>query len=450
MMKSYDISSHHLKMTAGLTDEQTKVLEAVIARKNIFMTGSPGTGKSYTLKIIIKHLKQSGIKFAITASTGCSAVLVNGQTIHSYLGMGIGSVNIDRIVANLKSKKTKMKQLQELQCLIIDEISMIDDDTFMNISKILCKIRGDVTPLGGVQTVLVGDFCQLLPVRGHYAFMCDLWKEMNLECIQLTKLIRQQHDEEFQKILQQIRFGKCTKTTFQKLLALKDTTFPSNIVPTKLYSLNSDVEAINQHEFRKLYKKNTSLLLKDAKIIQCIPSTNDIDLDIDFKISCDTDKDVFRYYAFSSDKTIKTDDYQIDLIKGLQIMITRNINFDTGLINGTIGTIISLNTYSICIMDTYQTKHVIYYHIDVNENNNTYIKFMPIKLAYALSIHKSQGATLDAIEVDGSTYIFAPGQLYTALSRGKNLSSIRLVNLDKDSFMCHKAVKEFYASLSCV
>jgi ATP-dependent DNA helicase PIF1 len=82
--------------------------------------------------------------------------------------------------------------------------------------------------------------------------------------------------------------------------------------------------------------------------------------------------------------------------------------------------------------------------MDKNENNQTHIRFMPIKLAYAMSIHKSQGATLDAIEVDGSTFIFAPGQLYTALSRAKNLASIKLLNLDKDSFMCHQSVKEFY------
>lgn len=437
---------HNINMTSVLTEEQSKALQAVIARKNIFITGSPGTGKSYTLKIIIKHLKQSDVKFAVTASTGCSAVLINGQTIHSFLGMGVGNTKLDKIIANLKSKKAKYKQLQELQYLIIDEISMIDDTTFKNISEILCKIRDNESPFGGVVTVLVGDFCQLLPVKGHYCFTSELWKEMNMTYIQLTNLIRQKDDEEFQKILQEIRFGKCSKKTYQKLLQLQNTNF-EDIVPTKLYALNSDVEAINQHEFKKLYKKNTSQQMKDAKIINCMPAT-DIDTVMDFQTVYDSDKDIFRYHAYSNDRNVRLDEYHVDLIKGLQIMITRNINFDTGLINGTIGTIISLTTNSVSILDSAKNRHVIYYHKDVNDNNKTYVKFMPIKIAYALSIHKSQGATLDAIEVDGSTYIFAPGQLYTALSRAKNLSAIRLLNLDKDSFICHKLVKEFYATLS--
>lgn len=430
---------------SSLTDEQNACLQAVVEGCNLFLTGSPGTGKSYTLKSIIKLLKQSDKKFAVTASTGCSAVLINGQTIHSYLHMGI-TTNISKIVNNIKMKKTKYQQLQELQCLIIDEISMIDDITFNNISDILCNIRDSKKPFGGLQLVLVGDFCQLLPVQGNYCFLSDLWKTINLTCIQLTKLIRQQDDEEFQKILQEIRFGKCCKATYQKLSQLKTTTF-DGIYPTRLYSLNTDVNTVNTNAFHKLYKTNTKRTVEDAKTINCYPVTNEQDFEMNMSITCDENTDIFKYCAASNDKSVKVEEYTIQLIKGLQVMVTRNINFDTGLINGTIGNIISLNPNSVCIVDKNNKRHVIYYHKDVNENNNTYVKFMPIKLAYALSIHKSQGATLDAVEIDGSTYIFAPGQLYTALSRARNMSAIRLLNLDKDSIMCHKAVKEFYATL---
>jgi ATP-dependent DNA helicase PIF1 len=127
-------------------------------------------------------------------------------------------------------------------------------------------------------------------------------------------------------------------------------------------------------------------------------------------------------------------------------MVIRNINIENCLINGTIGIITSLTTSSVAI-NVNGKIHIIFFHKDINENNNTYVKFMPIKLAYALSIHKSQGATLDAIEIDGSSNIFAAGQLYTALSRARCLSSIRLLNLDKDSFICDKIVKTFYENM---
>jgi ATP-dependent DNA helicase PIF1 len=425
-----------------MNTEQCCALEAVLSGNNIFITGPPGTGKSYTLKHIIRTLKDKQKKIAITASTGCSAVLINGQTIHSYLGMGNGSMKPEKIIQSLKTKKTKYKQIQELDTLIIDEISMIDDITLEFISTILKNIKDNSEPFGGTQVIFVGDFCQLSPVKGNYCFTSSIWQESKLACIQLMQSMRQKDDEEFKNILQQIRFGGCSKDTFQRLLQLKDTQF-NGIIPTKLFALNSDVQIVNNHMFKRVIIKNN---LQEAPIIQCYPVIEDL-MEFDLQRTYNPDTHIFKYNATSNDKHAKLDEYHINLMKGLQVMITRNINFDTGLINGTIGKIISLTTASVCIQDANKKKHVIYYHMDTNENNKTHIKFMPIKLAYAMSIHKSQGATLDAIEVDGSTYIFAPGQLYTALSRARSLSSIRLMNLDKDSFMCHPLVKEFYQNI---
>lgn len=428
-----------------MNPEQLFALQTVLSGRNVFLTGPPGAGKSYTLKAIIQELKNKKYKYAITASTGCSAVLINGQTVHSYLGMGNGSMKLDKIIQTLKSKKNKYNQIAELQVLIIDEISMIDDTTFEIISKILSTIKETEQVFGGIQLLLVGDFCQLAPVQGNYCFISELWKILDMQCIQLTQNMRQKDDETFQKILSEIRFGKCSKKTFEHLQTLKDTTFVG-ILPTKLYSLSNDVKAINNYMFKKVINK----MCKDTKIVQCFPITDEfIDLP-NLSTTYDNDTHIFKYNALSNDKFVNLDEYSIELAKGVQVMVIRNINFDTALINGTTGTIISLSSSSVCIQDIYNKKHVIHYHTDTNENNKTHIKFMPIKLAYAMSIHKSQGATLDAVEVDGSTYIFAPGQLYTALSRAKNLSSIRIINLDKDSFMCHASVKEFYKNMKCV
>ena len=428
-----------------LNEQQSAAVEAVLKGKNVFLTGPPGTGKSHTLKEIIRILKDRDFKIAITSSTGCSAILINGQTVHSFMGMGIGNMTPQQVTEKLKKFKSKFSKIYELQTLIIDEISMIDCKTFDIISGIMKLVRSDKRPFGGVQVVLVGDFCQLAPVQSSYCFLSDTWKELELAYVNLVDLIRQKDDTEFQKILQEVRFGKCTKNTYNKLKSLEKTQF-EEMVPTKLYSLNVDVDGINNAEFRKTYKTLYGKSVKNANIIQCFPLILDNDLTLP---DCKQElSDVLCFNAFTNDKKIKTDDYSINLFKGLRVMVTRNINFDTGLINGTLGVITALTPLSVTIMDTNKTRHVVYYHTDKNDNNvgkdATYVKFMPIKLAYALSIHKSQGSTLDCIEVDGSSFIFAPGQLYTALSRGKKLSSLKITNLDRNSFICHNEVKAFY------
>jgi ATP-dependent DNA helicase PIF1 len=433
----------------SLNTEQQAAVEAVQTGRSIFLTGSPGTGKSFTLSSIIKYLKDARIKYAITSSTGCSAVMIGGQTIHSYLGMGVGNKTAEKIVPYMKNRKA----VECLQALILDEISMLDDNQFTKISDILKIVKGNKKPFGGLQMILVGDFCQLPPVVGNYCFTSETWQELAPDVIQLNSIIRQKDDKEFQTILQEVRFGKCSKKTFKRLTELQKTVFEGGTIPTRLYPLNSDVNAINMMHFKNLYKKKHKADIDSASNkIQCWPACHVDELydltDMLHKPMIGSDDDIYRYNAVTNDKVMQKniDDYHIELFKGLFVMVTRNINFATGLINGTTGIITSLSPTSVCIKSlTSDVCHTIYYHKDVNDNNNTHVKFMPIKLAYALSIHKSQGATLDAIEIDASVNIFAPGQLYTALSRARSLASIKLINLDEYSFLCNKAVKEFYS-----
>jgi ATP-dependent DNA helicase PIF1 len=426
-----------------LNEQQLSALTAVKEGHNIFITGSPGTGKSFILKYIISHLKSTNRNLAVTSSTGCSAVLIRGQTIHSYLYMGTGEQTCEKIVDKIKGSKKKLNQLMSLQIIIIDEISMIDNHTLEKISGILQRLREYYDkPFGGIQVIFVGDFCQLAPVNGNYCFKSHVWNDLKLKNIYLKELIRQKDDVEFQNILETIRFGKCTKKVYKRLESLKDTQLCEP--PTKLYSLNEFVDAINLKEYKKVYKINNcnKSLLKNANIIIC---THTLTQNAN---AYNSDKDIFRYVAYTNDKFVKIQEYTVDLMKGLQVMVTRNLDFETGLINGTTGIIVDLDPTTVCIKDRYNKIHKITYHTDINMNDSKLqVTFVPIKMAYAMSIHKSQGATLDSIEVDGSTFVFAPGQLYTALSRAKNLNSIRLLNLDRDSFICNQSVKEFYEHL---
>jgi len=431
-----------------LTLEQIEAYNIVINKNSLFLTGPPGSGKSYTLNKIIEYLNNENIKYGITALTGAAAILIKGQTLHSFLGIYKGSDSVDNLYKNILNRKKKYNILKDLEVLIIDEISMMDLVLFEKISLYLSKIKNNNKPFGNIQLILIGDFCQLPPISGLYCFQSKLWDKIKMKKMQLKTSMRHKDDMLFEKILNKIRIGKISEKTYNTLLNLKNTKF-NNIVPTKLYCLNIDVNKINKRHFDIQYCSNNNIdLLKNFKeediinnTIQCYPDlsfekeSNNINNDINM---------IYMYNFYSNNKKIKKEDYIVSLIKNAQVMITRNINIDSGLINGTRGYIISLNTSYVIFCDINNIKHRIDYYRDENINDGTYITFMPISLAYAISIHKCQGSTLDAIEIDASSNNFAPGQLYTAISRAKSLNNIKLINLEKEAFIINTNVKKLY------
>lgn len=431
--------------------EQEIALNSIIKGESIFLTGSPGTGKSYTLKKIVEYLKTTSINYGITALTGAAAILINGQTLHSFLGIGLGNDTVDKLYDNIKKYKKKIyNNLNNLDLLIIDEISMMNNILFDKISNILSKIKNNHSPFGNIKLLFIGDFHQLPPITGDFCFKSKIWNNLKLKNIILKKSIRQIDDDSFNKILLSIRNAIITDTMFNKLLKLKDTTFPDFIIPTKLYCLNYDVDFINKRNFNKQYAINKNIKLNTHNIeelilndtINCYNNYNDDDIIIE-----NNDFNIFKYYPSSNDPKYNKDEYTITLLKHTQIMITRNININEGLVNGTRGYITYLNKNYVIIKDIYNKTHKINYFRDENYNNSTYILHMPIILAYALSIHKCQGSTLDAVEIDASSNNFASGQLYTALSRTRSLDNIKLINLDKKAFIINKDVLEFYKNI---
>jgi len=266
-------------------------------------------------------------------------------------------IKIKELYEKIKLNTSVYNKLKKLEVLIIDEISMMDDELFILINKLLMLIKNNDQIFGGVQMILVGDFHQLPPINGDYCFLTEEWSKLNLNTVILTELIRQKDDNKLQLILEEIRNDKPSDETIDILKSLKTTSFKNkDVKPTKLYPINVNVDKININEFKKLLKKNNG--------------------------------DVIEYKAFSN-KGDKTDSYDITLTIGAQIMVIRNISIENKLFNGTRGIVVDLDKTSVIIKDINNDIHKIEYYTDINQNDKTrHMSFIPLKIAYAMSIHK--------------------------------------------------------------
>jgi ATP-dependent DNA helicase PIF1 len=409
-----------------LNEKQKLAVEQTMNGENILITGPAGTGKSYTIKYIIELLKTHNKNIGLTATTGTAAFIIGGQTIHSFMGMGIGEETLAEIFIKIKNRSSIYRTLAELDVLIIDEVSMMDASLFENISELLCYVKSHHLkdegllrkPFGGIQIIFIGDFCQLAPVKGVYCFLSALWKDACIKVIMLDELVRQNDDVLFQKILQIIRKGKCTENILKVLNALRDTQFDDEIIPTKLYPKNVNVDRINDMEIIKLKAEGNKRYLYKAEASKGI--------------------------ELSQANIAK---YDVELVENAQVIVTRNIDIGNGVVNGMRGVVKKLFNEFAIVKDCEGNLHTIAYYKDVFEKTKSSILHLPLKVSYALSIHKSQGMTIDALEIDLGDNIFTCGQAYTALSRAKSLRSIRVMDVSKDSFKINPFVKAFYNNI---
>ena len=395
-----------------MNEKQLEAFNVVKNKQNLFLSGSAGTGKSFTIKKIVEYLENHNINYGLTALTGCAASLINGQTIHSYLLLGIDKTLKD--IYNDLSKKyiAKLKSLRSLNTLIIDEVSMMSNELIELIDELFKMIKSNVLPFGGIQVILVGDFHQLPPIKGNYCFTSPTWDALNMNNIILTDLIRQKDDLVLQEILEELRNGKISDETFETLKSLNKTEFLGDVKPTKLFPVNTNVDKINNKEFQKLVKIN--------------------------------DGNTTMYKALSNYKVDNIETFNVCLTLNAQIMVIRNLSVENHLVNGTRGIVVGLLDKCVIIKDINNNIHHINYYTDLNKNKKNYISFMPLKLAYAISIHKSQGSSIDCLELDLGNDIFVSGQTYTALSRATNINNIKIINIEKNSFFVNKKIIDFY------
>lgn len=405
-----------------MDDEQLAVLEHIKRGRNVFLTGAAGTGKSYTVRQIVAWAQSEGITFGVTATTGAAAILIGGKTLHSFLGIGLARKSVDQLVFDTKTKKRWLpRKLLSTRLLIIDEVSMMSDELMDKICEYLREIRKNDKPFGGIQVVFVGDFHQLPSVEGNYCFLSATWERMNIRCIELQHNHRQEGDSKFRDILGRARIGALTDDDIETLTALQATKWEQGILPTRLFSKNVAVDRINADAYAQLIADGAAEHVYKTK----------------FSIE--------KAKTWAASIGIKE---QVALCVGAQVMITWNVSVELGIVNGTRGIVTEVSALGPHVrLKDGRVIRIDPQRIVCDDEPTIFVITMPVRLAYSISIHKSQGCTLDAVCLDLGPSIFADGQGYTALSRARSLDSIRITQVSARAFKTNEQVLAFYRQM---
>jgi ATP-dependent DNA helicase PIF1 len=407
--------------------EQLKAFNEIKDGNNVFLCGQAGTGKSYCLKEVKIWAKTKGLHYGITATTGSSSILIGGTTINSFLGIGIGNKPAQELANYVMQKKQFVyNRLKRLNLLIIDEISMMDSQLFDTISIFLGIIKGNNKPFGGIQFVICGDLYQLPPIQNKHCFKSAVWPILNIVTVELIESQRHKEDLEFVKILSELKKGNCSDETLTILKATKDNVFPSDITPTILYTKNMDVDILNKEKYDDLISKGSR------------------SFEYKLKLSSESTKGWAQ--------SCKIPD-SVHICEGAQVVLTWNIDLEAGLCNGSRGVVVDVGINGVIVkFMSGLTTLITYNKVENEDNKNIWISFMPLRLAYAITVNKSQGMTLDCAIIyfdknntsfnENNSFLY--GRAYTALSRVRNINCVKIINVSAELFKAHPDVIEFF------
>lgn len=404
---------------------QAEALQILKTGANVFLTGAPGAGKTFVLNQYIKYLKEHDIAVAVTASTGIAATHIGGVTIHSWSGIGVRDNISDMEADALEGKKYLWQRYEKTKVLVIDEISMLSAGVLDSVNKVCKSFKRNQLPFGGLQIVLVGDFFQLPPItkKGEetkFAFESSAWRELNPIVLYLTEQHRQE-DDTLLSILGRIRRGDI-EDEFVDLYDRMNAELPDTTRATRLFTHNADVDGLNAQELEKLdgdehyYEMETRG--KENHVEKLV-------------MSCLSPE-------------------QLCLKRGAIVMCTKN-NFEKGYVNGTLGEVSDFEDGSdYPIITTNDGRQITIepdeWSIQDGDKTLASIEQVPLRLAWAITVHKSQGMSLDAAQIDlGRAFEF--GQGYVALSRVRTLAGLSLLGFNANALMVHPKIMEEDARL---
>jgi ATP-dependent exoDNAse (exonuclease V) alpha subunit len=387
---------------------------------NVYLTGSAGSGKTFLLNKYIAYLQENAVEVGITASTGIAATHINGLTIHSWSGMGIKDKLEEKDINNLLLKPYLQQRFTDTKVLVIDEVSMLQASRLDMVNKICKTFKNNNAPFGGMQIILCGDFFQLPPVSNNaednsFVDKSDAWREMDIKVCYLKEQHRQE-DENFLKLLNEIRENNVSVDSLKLLLSRMHKSLSGDISPTKLYTHNIDVSSINDFELSKIKEKPHEFEMT---------SWGEQTLIDNLKKGCLAPE-------------------QLTLKKGAVVMFVKN-NFNQGYVNGTLGKVVKFDEEGFPVIKTASgfktTAKPTSWKIEENDVLKAEISQIPLRLAWAITVHKSQGMSLDLAEIDLSKS-FAHGMGYVALSRVRTLSSMKLMGINKMALQVDETVLE--------
>lgn len=451
-------------MNTTLSKEQLYAFDKFTKGENLFITGPGGTGKTKLIHHFVQYLKLTRTPYQVCAMTGCAALLLkcNARTLHSWSGIKLGKGPIETIISQVVKNKSARSSWKKIKILIVDEVSMMSKKIFELCDRIARFLRKCDAPFGGIQLIFTGDFFQLPPVGGDadesanmFSFQSDSWFQVFplKNNIQLTTMFRQQ-DPVYIDILLQIRKGEISPEAVELLKPYVKRPIENITTPTKLFSVRSKVEYVNNAMFDRLEQ--------DEMVYESIEKTDaktfvDTNKPIDHAILLKCRELSAHELKFEVDSISKNVEKVIKLKKGANVMCTFNIDLESGICNGSQGIIEDFTFTSECgvgggggllmpiVRFNNGIKRIITYQYYQHEEYPAIIVGqLPLCLAWALTIHKIQGTTLDCADMNLGNSVFEYGQSYVALSRIKSLEGLYLSDFQPNRIKAHPLVKQFY------